>query len=51
MQAARLGFQKLSNILPSDRNLNKDMAKQPVIDVDTIGTLSFAQSCIFGAEN
>jgi hypothetical protein len=34
MQAARLGLQKLSNILPSDRKLNKDVAKQPVIDVE-----------------
>ncbi|PVH70961.1 hypothetical protein DL98DRAFT_597368 [Cadophora sp. DSE1049] len=34
-KAARLGFQKLSNISPSDRNLNQYVAKQPVIDVET----------------
>ncbi|PBP15847.1 hypothetical protein BUE80_DR013262 [Diplocarpon rosae] len=34
-KAARLGFHKLSHILPPDRNLTKDIAKQHVIDVET----------------
>ena len=49
MQAARLGFQKLSNILPLDQNLNKNIAKQPVVDIETQLELSRLLKVVYSA--